>query len=266
MNSYFKLISHELHNKAELIKEYFKIHPGENGRNKEDLLASFLRSYLPKRYSLGTGFIFDVTGANSNQNDIIIYDSFWSSILFPNDVSQFYPIESVYGVVEVKSILNEKELKTSLSKAAKIKKMPLNGLSRVTGLNYLKEPLYSIFAYDSIGLKTIKDYLVQEYKNTPLNERVDFIVVINKGIFFTGNYFEVAKYGQIDSPYRIQLGAEGIAKIKAQYPSEIEAMKLDENSLLAWYLYLLSYLSLSSEKISNWIDYLEPNTKWGEFI
>lgn len=87
MNEYFTMLSADLKSKSELIREYFKIHPGENGRNKEDILVEFLRNYLPKRYSIGTGFIFDSEKGRSNQTDIIIYDAFWSSILFPERVS-----------------------------------------------------------------------------------------------------------------------------------------------------------------------------------
>lgn len=266
MEDYFKVISNDLQNKANLIKEYFKIHSGENGRNKEDLLLEFLRSYLPKRYSLGTGFILDSSETKSNQNDIIIYDSFWSSILFPDSVSQFFPIESVYGVIEVKSKLDKKELKTTIAKAAKVKKMPTRGISKRAHSSGIKEPLYAIFAYDSLELSTVKEQLEAIYKDTPLKERIDFIVVLNKGLIYTGNYFDIVTYGQENSSYRQQLGKEGIDKLKEQCPYEIAGMELSENSLLIWYMYIMKYLSFSSDKISNWMDYLPNDKAWGKYL
>lgn len=266
MRDYFELISRDLQNKASLIREYFKIHQGENGRNKEDLLIEFLRDYLPKRYSLGTGFIIDTVGDNSNQNDIIIYDSFWSSILFPNNVSQFFPVESVYGVIEVKSMLNQAELKSTMTKAARIKKMPFKGIQQSPADLGIKEPLYTIFAYDSIDLKAIKIYLETEYGNTPLSERIDFIIVLNQGLFQTGNYFEIVHYGHPQSPFRKELGDEGMKKVKEKYPKEIVAWKLNENSLFVWYMWMMTYLSFSKNKISNLIDYLPKGTQWGTEI
>ena len=266
MKDYFNILSLELQGKAELIKEYFKIHSGENGRNKEDILLNFLRSHLPQRYSIGTGFIFDTNNEKSNQNDLIIYDSFWSNMLFPDNVSQMFPIESVYGIIEVKSTLNQTELRSTIQKAKKIKKMPAKGISREIGNSGFKEPLYSIFAYDSIDLANLKSQLEEEYKDTPLNERIDFIIILNKGLFYTGNYFDVVKYGQENSEYRRQLGVEGIDKIKKEFPIEIEGLKLNENSLLVWYMHMMTYLSYSNNKISNWIDYLPLDTNWGEKI
>jgi hypothetical protein len=263
MQDYFKVLSHDLKNKSDLIRDYFKIHSGENGRNKEDLLINFLKSYLPNRYSLSTGFIFDTNDVKSNQNDIIIYDSFWSSILFPENVSQFFPIESVYGLIEVKSMLDTNALKETIKKAKTIKTMPIKGVTRNLGFNGIKEPFYSIFAYESVSMEALKQTLATEYANTPLKERIDFIVILNKGLFYTGNYFEIVKYGMPNSQYRISLGQEGVEHIKNEYPSEIESWELNENSLFVWYTYLMSYLSYSADKISTMIDYLPPNETWG---
>lgn len=266
MKEYFNILSKDLQNKSSLIKEYFSIHAGENGKNKESLIVNFLQAYLPKRYSIGTGFVFDADKSLSNQNDIIIYDSFWSGILFPENVSQFFPIESIYGVIEVKSHLNINELKNTIQKASKVKKMTFKGVSRSDSYG-IEEPLFSIFAYDSIDLKKLKQNLENLYKDTPLKERIDFIVVLNKGLLYTGRYFEIATYGTPKSSYRNSLGEEGIKEIKNKNPHEVKGMILNENTLLVWYLYLMSYLSLSSNKVSSWLDYLEKDdNKWGEFI
>ena len=71
MEEYFQLTSKKLKDDPELIKKYFSIHANENGRNKEDLLASFLRSHLPNRYAVGTGFVINSSDVNriSNQTD-----------------------------------------------------------------------------------------------------------------------------------------------------------------------------------------------------
>lgn len=266
MKNYFNLVSQDLKNKSSLIKEYFKIHSGENGRNKEDLIVNFLRNYLPKRYSIGTGFIFDTLNNNSNQNDIIVYDSFWSTPLFPENVSQFYPIESIYGVIEVKSTLDSKELEETIMKAQKVKKMRAKGISRDSLNSGLKNPFYSIVAYDSIGLETIKNKLIEFNENIPMSERIDLILVLGKGIFYTGAYFEIVKYGQENSPFRESLGESGMELIKKKYINQIAGLELNDNALLVWYMYLMTYLSFSKDKVSNWIEYIDESVPYGKEI
>ena len=50
-------------------------HPGELGTDREEVVRSFLRAYLPKRFEISTGFVFDASGLVSKQIDVIIADS-----------------------------------------------------------------------------------------------------------------------------------------------------------------------------------------------
>lgn len=264
MDAYFKFISDNMRAQSRLIAEFFRTHPGENGRNKEAILLNFLKSYLPGRYSLGTGFITSSDQVLSNQNDIVIYDGFWSSSLFPEVVSRQYLIECVYAVIEVKSLLDKSQLKTTVDKATIIKKMQVKGIKKHGDVG-LDNPCFCLFAYDSTDLIELKEELQKYYINTPLSERIDFVVVLNKGMMFTGEYYAIAKYGQPGSQHRLSLGEEGIRKLKEKNPSEIEGMQLQEDTLLIFFSYLMCYLSQSKDKIANWIDYL-PNKTWGEFF
>ena len=50
-------------------------HPGELGREREEVVRAFLRKHLPKRFEISTGFVFDADEHVSEQIDIIISDS-----------------------------------------------------------------------------------------------------------------------------------------------------------------------------------------------
>ncbi len=57
------------------LKERLLHHPGELGTDREEVVRNFLRSYIPRRFEVSTGFIFDANGKLSEQLDIIIADS-----------------------------------------------------------------------------------------------------------------------------------------------------------------------------------------------
>lgn len=98
-------------------------HAGERGRNDEERFKEFLRRTLPHRFSLATGFIVcsDPTVPPSSQTDIVIFDEFLNSPLHRELVAFVYPIEIVYGTVEVKSLLKSSDRAKCLTDIAKIR-------------------------------------------------------------------------------------------------------------------------------------------------
>ena len=84
-------------------------HYGERGRNDEKYLMQFLEKVLPNRFSIGSGFIVssDKEKKPSSQNDIVISDQFWNSPLYKEIAASVYPIETVYGIIEVKGLLDK---------------------------------------------------------------------------------------------------------------------------------------------------------------
>lgn len=84
-------------------------HKGERGRNDEMRLIAFLEQILPRRFGIGTGFIVgsDPAAEPSNQTDIVICDEFCNSPIHRELAAHVYPIESVYGTVEVKGTLSK---------------------------------------------------------------------------------------------------------------------------------------------------------------
>ena len=66
-------------------------HHAEKGRIVESVMKSALRSILPGRYSLGTGFIVTASGRSSPQLDIVIYDGFTNAPVILEGERAFSP-------------------------------------------------------------------------------------------------------------------------------------------------------------------------------
>lgn len=103
-------------------------HPRDLGDAREHILRNFLLTggYLPKRFAVSERSVrvVSTTGHISNEIDIALYDPIDTITLMKRqDVYEVYPIESVYGVIQVKSLLTKKELRSGLKNLASFKKL-----------------------------------------------------------------------------------------------------------------------------------------------
>lgn len=83
-------------------------HAGEKGRALEQSVTDVLRHMLPTEYGLSTGFVAFRNGgaiALSPQLDIIICDAVRTGPLARLGACDVFPLEAVYGYVEVKAAL-----------------------------------------------------------------------------------------------------------------------------------------------------------------
>src|ERR1035441_10286665 len=91
---------------ADLDNSKLFTHMGDRGAFREAIIKDFLRPFLPDCYGLSSGEIFSMSGTQSAQVDIVVYDALFSTVLFRNGPQQLFPAESVYGSIEVKSNLS----------------------------------------------------------------------------------------------------------------------------------------------------------------
>jgi hypothetical protein len=85
-------------------------HAGEKGRAVEHAVQHLIRSFLPTEYGLSSGFIAALDNGRpvlSTQLDIVIYDALRSGPLIRLDTCDVFPLEAVYGYVEVKAQLTQ---------------------------------------------------------------------------------------------------------------------------------------------------------------
>jgi hypothetical protein len=83
-------------------------HAPEKGRALEHAVRALLRDFLPSQYGLSTGFVvwLSPTGPQlSRQLDIIIYDAIGSGPLVRLQTCDVFPLEAVFGYVEVRATL-----------------------------------------------------------------------------------------------------------------------------------------------------------------
>jgi hypothetical protein len=88
-------------------------HRPEKGRIVEGIVKSALRAILPGRFSIGTGFAITSSGKTSPQLDVIIYDAWFNAPIILEGQTGLFPIECIYGFIEVKSVLNGDAIRTA---------------------------------------------------------------------------------------------------------------------------------------------------------
>jgi hypothetical protein len=136
-------------------------HKAEKGRIVESVVKSALNTILPHRFSIGTGFAITSSGKSSSQLDIVIYDSLKNSPIILDGGIGLFPIECIYGVIEVKSILDKKGIENSAAAIGTLR-------------SYAKEKRYVIYGPHPDNKNIVGEY---EYLNT-LSPR-SFILSIN---------------------------------------------------------------------------------------
>lgn len=116
------------------------IHPGELGRYREKSLKDLLQLIIGSGYVIGDGFIITQNDKISTQCDIIIYDNADLPLLV-DGFTQFFTIESVCCIGEVKSTIDYADLKDALIKLSK-NKMLAEDCSKDVKKEWLKEECF----------------------------------------------------------------------------------------------------------------------------
>jgi uncharacterized protein DUF6602 len=172
-------------------------HRGAKGSVREQMVVTeFFEKYTPSKIAIGRGEIVSTDGQVSNECDVVFYDRLECPVFFESESYKVFPAETVYGVAEVKSKLDGKELKDAVDKIRKVKLMPKSAFEPQRGAVHNSTALYGrawnyyptlgfIFAYDSIDLNTLKDQLIELQKGHPVHTHVDLICVLNKGLILS---------------------------------------------------------------------------------
>ncbi|WP_022768253.1 DUF6602 domain-containing protein [Butyrivibrio sp. NC2007] len=163
------------------------IHPGEFGMYRERALKQLLSVFLRKIYAINDGFIFNKDNEVSTQCDIIVNDSAIDAITTDN-VSNFFPIEYVYSIGEVKSNLTKSSLKEAAIKLAKNKMIARDRLRQSKDLtNKIIDhvlPISFIVCNKIEAINTIsEDYWNEVYNDIAPMFRHNLILSIEDGIF-----------------------------------------------------------------------------------
>jgi hypothetical protein len=151
-------------------------HAGERGAQREEALRKFLARYLPKKYAVGKGHVINTSNETSRECDIVIYDAFNCPLLLAEEDYQIFPVEAVFAVIEVKSVLNSKTLAECVENIRAVK--TLCPSKCIVG---------SVFAYHSSyrskpSVERTAESLQPLNSRVPPGERIDLLVVLDDGV------------------------------------------------------------------------------------
>jgi hypothetical protein len=163
-------------------------HDGSLGTGCEILWRELLRKYLPTRYQVEEAFVIDSFGRTSDQMDVVIFDSMYTSPLNGHDNTKYIPRESVYAVFEAKQAVSKQHLGYAGQKAASVNALHCTSASIVNAGNQsgprdIFRPLTGLIAFNAQW----KDGLASKsfIPNLPSaeNSRLDFVLTAKSGFY-----------------------------------------------------------------------------------
>lgn len=98
-------------------------HDGKRGDVDERYFIRLLRSYLPNRYCVDSAIAIDSHGHTSDQLDVVIYDRQYTPTLLDQMEHKYVPAEAIYGVLEVKPIIDKGYLVYAARKAESVRRL-----------------------------------------------------------------------------------------------------------------------------------------------
>jgi hypothetical protein len=174
-------------------------HRGAKGRVREqEIVTEYLSKYIPGNIGLANGEIISADGQVSSETDIILFERNTTPYLLTKESYQVLPIECVYGVIEVKSRLDQTQLEDAYSKINRVKRMPKLALELHQGPIVRTTTIYDrewsffptlgfVIAFDSVDLRTLREHYLELIEDCPSEHRIDSIWVLNKGMLVNYN-------------------------------------------------------------------------------
>ena len=168
-------------------------HEGEKGAAAELRWREMLESYLPRRYSVRSGFVVDHRGDVSKQIDVIVHDAQYSPFLFQAGTSCFVPAESVYAIFDAKQDISKGTIEDTAEKVASVRQ-----LDRTSGTVWTNTGPYSgkkpedqpilggILAVTSGWAGPFGKPLEDTLRSLPNGHHLDLGVAISGGAFELG--------------------------------------------------------------------------------
>lgn len=159
-------------------------HPTAKGDEAELNWIGLLRTYLPERYTVDSGFVVDHKGSISEQVDIIIYDRHFTPFIFKGENLVYVPAEGVYAIFEVKPHFDEKNYTYAVKKLKSVKTLKRTSVSFAHILGNDKKKLFNIIG----GILTKKIKSKRYFDNIKEGADLAIILSLDYGIKFIGDH------------------------------------------------------------------------------
>lgn len=254
----FKEISEQL--LSEFRKTSQVSHNGGKGTLREDAFASFLRDYLPSRYAVGRGEVVSARNRISGQLDVVVYDPSHCPTLLKSSSHAVFPVESVFGVVSIKSTLASPELADAYENIASVKRLVDQRsfqLSPTAGMSVgmaAPQIVGVVFAYQGgRSLEAIAEQtaMLDAGLGANIRFRPDFVVVLGEGI--------IGPRKQLRSDFNFFKLPEKVADLSA-------VRKTRRHTLLRAYLQILAELNALVLRDLDLQDYLKMPSRVGKHL
>ncbi len=140
-------------------------HPTTKGDACEAAWIEFFRSFLPSKYLIDKGFIFDSKGNMSEQIDVIIYDALYTPLIFETNAGEkFITAESVYAIFEVKQEINKSNLEYANKKVMSVRNLYRSSREMIVAGNAVKarqltKIIGGILSTNAISAESLKSHL-----------------------------------------------------------------------------------------------------------
>lgn len=262
---YFASVSRNLQNDSERVRSSFKAHRPTAGTNREAIISSFMGRHLPKVFGVGTGLVMSKDGVFSNQADIVVYDQLMNAPLNADLPATLFTVESVYALIEAKTVITPSELKDAIGKCRRFKCLNRTFLDRPLEPR-LTESLFVIFAFEAAKPETVKENWGQAIAHVPVHERPDMLVVPGSLVLICGQYFDLVRLGQPGSSWRMGVEGKGAAHVASLIGDGYEVSEMGDHSLMAFFIWFTSWLQHAGSRGVALQSYLPPDKVWGRRV
>lgn len=153
-------------------------HPTTKGTESELNWTGLLKTYLPERYKVSTGFVVDYEGNRSDQIDIIIYDRHFTPFIFQGENTVFIPAEGVYAVFEVKPDFTKAHYDYAVEKLKSVRELKRTSanFAHIGGSD--KKQLFDIIG----GLLTASNGSDNQFKELDNQSDLSIVVSLAAGV------------------------------------------------------------------------------------
>jgi hypothetical protein len=254
----FAQISQQL--RLEFDKSSQVSHSGGKGTLREDAFAKFLEDYLPNRYAVGRGEVVSSRNEVSGQLDAVIYDPSHCPVLLKSSSHAVFPIESVFGVVSIKSTLDSTQLRDAYQNIASAKRLvdprgfqasPASGMAVGMAAPQIVGVVFAYQAGRSLDAVATQVRALDDELGDERHLRPDFVVVLGEGIV---------------GP-RVQIRTEFNFCKWPKTPEDYCAQRATRrHTLLRAYLQLLAELNALTLRDLDLQDYLKMPMRLGNFL
>lgn len=172
-------------------------HPRDVGSARENILKNFLTEsgLLPRKYGISTtsARVASPSGHHSKELDIVFYDDREAVVLMRRSGAiEYYPRESVFGTIQVKSNLGKTEIQDAFSNVSSYK-MLYDNVEKFSGfitggIRPTTKGFGIVFAYDSdLEWSKLHSLITETAGLYDKSRWPNSICVLSKGIFLFGD-------------------------------------------------------------------------------